>query len=206
MGGAIDISGQRFGRLTVIGRAPGLPRWHGKWLARCDCGAEKVAWAPHMRTGRTSSCGCVKREHLAKLSAAKVTHGRTNTVEYRIWGGIVSRCTDSNNKDWKNYGGRGIAVCERWRSFESFLADMGERPRNDLSIDRIDNEGHYEPGNCRWATPKVQMGNTRANVLYAYAGRTMPLCDWADESGINRMTLYWRFNQGWRGHRLFSRP
>lgn len=201
----IELTGQRFGRLTVLGRAPGLPRWKGKWQCRCDCGGEKVVWAPHMRTGRTSSCGCIKREHLAKLSAAKVTHGRTHTVEYRIWGGMINRCTDQNNKNWLSYGGRGIKVCQRWRDFANFFADMGERPSNGLSIDRIDNDGDYEPGNCRWATPKVQARNTRANVLYTYAGRTMPLCVWADESGLRRTIFYWRFAQGWRGHRLFSR-
>lgn len=144
--------------------------------------------------------------HLARLSAAKVTHGLSKSREYRIWGGIINRCTSERSKDWANYGGRGITVCDRWRTFENFLADMGTRPAHSMSVDRIDNNGPYAPGNCRWSTSKVQTRNSRANVLYAYAGRTMPLCDWADESGINRFTFYWRFKQGWRGHRLFARP
>jgi len=175
------------------------------WTCRCDCGGMTAAWGPHLHRGNTASCGCIKREHLAKLSAAKVTHGRTHTVEYRIWGGMIDRCTNTKGKDWANYGGRGITVCERWRSFENFFVDMGLRPSPKHSVDRIDNDGPYAPGNCRWATPKVQCGNSRQNVLYAYAGRTKPLCDWADESGINRITFYWRFKQGWRGHRLFAR-
>lgn len=206
MGAVIEISGQRFGRLTVLRRAPGFPRWKGKWLCRCECGGEKIARAPHLRAGRTASCGCIRKEVAAKLGASKATHGMFGSAEYGVWGGLIDRCTNRSGKNWRNYGGRGITVCERWLKFENFLADMGRRPSARHSIDRIDNDGHYEPGNCRWTTTRVQGRNRRTNVLYAYAGRTMPLCDWADESGINRLTFYWRFKHGWRGHRLFARP
>jgi hypothetical protein len=202
----IDISGQRFGRLTVLRRAPGLPRWKGKWLCRCDCGTEKLVWAPHMKAGATASCGCLHREQVARLSAAKVTHGMTQSTEYGIWGGMLDRCANPRSGGYARYGGRGIVVCERWHSFENFFADMGERPSKRHSLDRIDNEGNYEPGNCRWTTSAVQSRNRRDNALYSYGGRTMALCDWADESGLNRQTVYWRFRKGWRGHRLFSRP
>lgn len=199
-----SMIGTRFDRLTVIGRGG---RKYGQiaWACACDCGGYTIATTAHLRDGRKRSCGCIKREHVARLSAAKVTHGRTHTVEYRIWGGIIDRCTNPRGKDWANYGGRGIAVDPRWRVFENFLADMGRRPAPTLSVDRIDNDGPYAPGNCRWATHRVQSRNSRQNVLYEYGGRVKPLCDWADESGINRITFYWRFKQGWRGHRLFSR-
>ena len=144
-----------------------------------------------------------KRTQLARLSAAKITHGLTKSREYRLWTGIVNRCTNPRSKDWRLYGGRGITLCEGWRRFENFLADMGKRPIGSC-IDRIDNDRGYEPGNCRWTTARVQARNRRSSVLYEYAGRRLPLCQWADESGINRYTFYWRFSQGWRGHRLFS--
>jgi len=145
------------------------------------------------------------RAHLARLSAAKVTHGLTRSAEYSVWSSMIDRCTNCRSKDWSWYGGRGITVCERWKRFENFLADMGLRPAG-ATLDRIDNLQGYEPGNCRWTTIAVQARNRRSNVLYEYAGRKLTLSQWADECGINRYTFYWRFSQGWRGHRLFSRP
>jgi hypothetical protein len=160
----IDITGQRFGRLVAI--APTDRRVSGNvvWRFRCDCGVEKETPISNVRSGNTRSCGCFIRETRKKnLSPlATLTHGqsRPRSPTYRVWAGMIGRCLIPTDSSFKDYGGRGITVCDRWRRFEDFLADMGERPAG-RSIDRINNDGDYEPGNCRWATPTEQRLNQR---------------------------------------------
>lgn len=163
--------GKRFGRLVVVGSAAPLENGRSRWLCRCDCGVEKEVSASCLSQGRTKSCGCLRRENAAKRSpkanAARTKHGHAREDKgdrhplYRTWQGMRERCRDPGNVSYKYYGGRGITVCERWESFENFLADMGEKPSPDLTLDRIDNDGNYEPGNCRWATPEQQTKNRR---------------------------------------------
>jgi len=152
----------RFGRLVVI--EEGLliggagKKQRAACRVRCDCGSEFVVLRQSLRSGNTVSCGCKKREHLIAIAT---THGKSETVAYRIWSSMISRCNPSGA-----YGKRGIRVCDRWRgSFEAFLADMGERPSPRHSIDRIDNSRGYEPGNCRWATTYQQAQNTSRTRL-----------------------------------------
>lgn len=176
----IDIHGQRFGRLTVLGKSQTSQNGGSLWICRCDCGAEVIKNASNLRNGSTKSCGCLRsdasramganKEHIAKRSAKITQHGHKRrsamSPEYRTWLGMKRRCQDAKYKDFPNWGGRGIKVCERWdSSFESFLADMGPRPSADHSIDRIDPSGHYEPGNCRWATSVEQGGEHRRDLL-----------------------------------------
>jgi hypothetical protein len=163
---AVQMIGSRFGRLTVIASAPehrsqsGRTRKH--WLCECDCGARTVRLGEHLRSGRSTSCGCLRRELMASVGLANRKHGATKTVEFRIWQGLIQRCTNPHAPAWKNYGGRGIRVCETWlNSFESFLADVGLRPHPSLTLDRKDNDGNYEPGNVRWATRLEQTRNRR---------------------------------------------
>jgi hypothetical protein len=137
------------------------------------------------------------------------THGHSkgfrHTKVYSVWHLMVQRCTNPNCKGWKWYGSRGITVCDRWRSFENFLADMGEPPSPEHSIDRYpDNDGNYEPGNCRWATAKEQANNKRNNKLISYNGQTKTLQGWADMLGVKANTLNYRLRRGWTMERAFS--
>lgn len=159
-----DLTGQRFTRLLVL--RPSLPVFmSGKlrpaWKCLCDCGKTAICLGESLRTNHTKSCGCL---HLEKNRTNNLLHGHNRvgkrSPEYKSWDAMTQRTSNPNFIDYKNYGGRGIAVCERWRKFENFLADMGARP-DGMSLDRINNDGNYEPGNCRWATRMQQRQNAR---------------------------------------------
>jgi hypothetical protein len=155
-GKIIDLTGEKFGRLTVLAWHPsGIWRSRSQpmWLCRCRCGIERVVLGHHLRAGKTRSCGCFARER-------STTHGLSRTHVYRVWQGMKERCLNRRHRSYFNYGGRGIKVCERWLIFENFYADMGDPPPG-LSLDRINNNGNYEPNNCRWATQAQQLANRR---------------------------------------------
>ena len=154
--------GQRFGRLLVIGYSHVTKERSAAWECKCECGQIIVVRVQHLRSGHTQSCGCYNRERVRKalFKHGNAVRSQPKTPEYNSWYGMKSRCYEKNAKGYKNWGGRGISVCDRWRnSFPNFLADMGRKPSPDLSIDRIDNDGNYEPGNCRWATRSQQQRN-----------------------------------------------
>jgi hypothetical protein len=157
-----DITGQRFGRLIAEKIAGRDKQGAINWQCRCDCGVSTTVNGRQLRRGNTRSCGCLQIEW---ATAWQFVHGANRrhqqTVEYCAWLNARGRCRNPNNEKFADYGGRGIQMCARWESFENFLADMGRKPSPSLSLDRINNDGNYEPGNCRWATTSEQARNKR---------------------------------------------
>ncbi|HDR9048744.1 hypothetical protein ACSC95_19115 [Burkholderia vietnamiensis] len=196
--------GERFGKLVVLGEVPrtGVNR---KVSAQCDCGTIKDFVIHNLINGHTTSCGCQKLLAASKRS----THGHTRKNQfnrtYSVYRDMRTRCENPNYREFRLYGGRGIAVCERWReSYENFLADMGERPAGmTLERDRV-NES-YSPENCRWATPAEQAINKRNNVFIEYQGRRMTVSQWAAELGLDAKRLYYRVKQGWPPEKILAK-
>lgn len=187
--------GQRFTRLVVLGFVWGYRKSGKKFqlcVCRCDCGNIHKVSKYKLAGNAIKSCGCLLAE-LRLLGRPK--HGGRRKPEYRIYAHMKGRCKDLN---CEGYGGRGIKVCERWlESFVNFYADMGPRPTPKHTIERIDNDGDYEPGNCIWATRLTQNKNTRRSMKLTYNGQTKTASEWADDVGMPRYTLYYRINAGW---------
>lgn len=201
----MDISiGQSFGRLTVVEKLGLIPSsLNDRFTCICTCGAKKDFRGASLAYGYTRSCGCLRRE-ISRQRATK--DGRCSNPAlfplYRAWQGMVKRCNNPNDTGYKNYGGRGIRVCDRWMKFENFYADMGDRPSG-KSLDRYpNNNGNYEPGNCRWATSLEQMNNIRDNIFMVINGESKSIAEWSRELGVNRQTLYKRWYKKMRAERF----
>jgi hypothetical protein len=206
-----DLSGEQFGRLTVL-RREGRQRSYATWLCRCSCGTEVVVVSRFLVRGSTRSCGCLASEmsrERAKKQTHRRTHGRSKGDRtYTSWLHMRSRCLKPENPAFPDYGGRGITVCDRWKdSFENFLADMGECPEG-MSLDRYpDNDGHYEPGNCRWATAKEQARNRRNSRTLEFNGQRRTVAEWSEQTGISQQTIGQRIDRrGWSVERALTTP
>lgn len=188
-----DLHGKTFSHWTVI-RRNGKKNGHIAWECKCVCGNMRTIQRGHLVSGASTNCGCVAK---ANFRASVITHGASKTIEHATWCRIIDRCENKKLPCYKNYGGRGIKVCARWRhSFENFLEDMGYRPSNDHSIDRIDNEKGYSPSNCRWALRSEQMRNTRRKRVVTLNGKKMLLIEAAEIYGVNYGSVKWRLRQG----------
>lgn len=192
--------GDRYNFLTALedtGRKSGS---NARWKFLCDCGKTHECVAASVKRGLTKSCGCIRGK-----TANNLKHGKTGTQEYRLWRGIRNRCYNSDASHYKRYGARGIKMCARWQNFENFLADMGSKPSG-MSLERIDNNGDYEPDNCRWATPREQANNRSNNRRITFDGVTMNVNEWAAKLGISTPTLIRRLNKGWSIDRALKTP
>jgi len=196
MSARIEMAGMVVGRLTVLELAENDKRHRAQWLCQCSCGTTKVLGGIALRRKAILSCGCLRDE---KIAAVRRTHRMTRSPEYHVFSGMVARCENKKNGRYHRYGGRGIKVCSRWRdNFEVFLADMGERPSSKHTIERLDNDGDYEPGNCVWATRKQNDRNTstvKLNQALAADAKLVRnsgdnLSAWAREHGVSQATAW----------------
>lgn len=176
MGTTLDVTGQRFDRLVVTGRSERKSTSGALWVCRCDCGGEAVTNSLKLRNGLIKSCGCRKLEGLANLQHGHANKSRT----YRTWKEMRQRCRNPNSDKWEWYGGKGITICPEWNDFETFLADMGERPQR-MTLDRIDSNGNYCKENCRWATVREQSLNKTNTRRLSMFGETKTLVDWSED-------------------------
>lgn len=204
----LPILGARYDMLTVISEGVFRDKYRKTaYKCRCECGSENVYRSTHLRSGKIKSCGCQRQENFYKGWAEYCknclhTDSKKLKGAYKSWSGLKSRCLNPSNKAFKDYGGRGITVCERWlASFQNFLDDMGIRPEG-LTIGRIDNDGNYEPGNCRWETKKQQTNNTRMTIRID--GEALVL--FCEKVGVDAMTVRHRIKAGWDLEKAMSQP
>lgn len=189
----IDLTGRTVGKLTVIMRKGDL------WECRCSCGSVKLVSSKNLLRAHTKSCGCLVRE-------SNGSHLMSGTPTYNAWRAMIDRCSRPSHKQYARYGGRGITVAHEWQRFDGFLANMGVCP-DGLSLDRIDNDGNYEPGNCRWATNFVQSNNTHWNVFYELHGERKTVSQWARQYGLKPITIKNRIRLlGWTVENAITTP
>lgn len=202
----IDLTGQHFGRLTVIKRVESSGKHkRGMWLCKCECGKEIIVASDKLRSGHTKSCGCFSHECIASRSK---THGMSHTRIFKLWTAMRERCSCQSLISYPNYGGRGIKVCDEWQnSFVAFLDwSIANGYSDELSIDRIDVNGNYCPENCRWVTVKVQANNKRNSRMLTLDGETHTLAEWSELTGVKQATISIRLKKGWTVERALKEP
>jgi hypothetical protein len=201
-------NGTRFAKLVVVAYHSRNHLGRDSYECRCDCGKTKIVLAASLRSGNTKSCGCLQPETVSRTAA---THGMSRpghrAPEYSIWAAMKARCYNPNTEHYKDYGGRGIIVCQEWReSFETFIQDIGKRPSAKHSIERIDHNGNYEPSNVKWATTTEQTRNTRRNVMLTLNGETHCIADWSKILGFGRTRIWNRLKAGWSPEKALTTP
>jgi hypothetical protein len=198
-----NLSGLRYGRLTVLSYAGmiNVDTKRAAWRCRCDCGAKVIVLAKSLRNGLTKSCGCLKSD---KARARLLKHGACKSREYGAWCAIKTRCYNANTPTYKDYGGRGIYMADKWRhDFERFRRDMGPCPLG-YQVERIDNNGPYAPGNCKWANRFEQQANTRATKLIELNGQRHTTSEWERRLGFTSGTIKRRLQRGWTVERALT--
>ena len=205
MGRFEDLKGRRFGWLEAVSYSGTDRHRTALWLCRCKCGAEVIVPSTSLRSGNTKSCGCFNRSQIRERFSK---HGMSESRLYQIWSGMKARCLNVNAANYADYGGRGISICSEWlesfTAFEEWALQNGYR--DDLTLDRKDNDGPYCPSNCQWATMKVQSNNRRNGRIITYNGESHTLAEWVDITGINYNTLHSRLRRGWTLDAVFTSP
>jgi hypothetical protein len=199
-----NLIGKTFARLTVLSYHSIINR-KSHWLCQCTCGTILPVRLDSLKDGNTQSCGCQLIDSATKHGHSHSRPDKPPSRTYNTWQSMLERCIRPSNFKYPRYGGRGITVCERWLIFTNFLVDMGERPSG-MTIDRINNDGNYEPGNCRWATPKQQARNTSTNYMITYNGEKKSLPEWAEIHGLPRLVIRGRLQLRWSIERAFMTP
>lgn len=195
----LELHGRQFARLRVLGRSHKDKGQAWLWNCECECGVRVVVRGATLVAGRTSACAS------CSTAAANTTHGMSRTTLYRRWRAMHARISSPRHKGYHNYGGRGIMVCLRWQRFENFLADMGPSFSPELELDRINVNGDYEPGNCRWATRSQQQRNRRTNHMVTWRSHTLTVQEWAEMLGLCPNTIVHRLKRGWSVERTLSK-
>lgn len=200
----LKLDGKKFGRLTVLKfydiRTRKGNKKESRWLCKCDCGNETVVVGSSLKSGKTQSCGCLNKE---TTKAASITHGLSHEKLYFVWKAMIARCENKEHPSYKDYGGRGISVCKEWHSIETFVNWSKENGHKEgLELDRINNNGNYEPTNCRFTTRKKQTRNTRRNINVTIGEQTKTLTEWAEIYSLKRNTMQYRYYRGDRGKTL----
>lgn len=194
----IDVTGEKFGKLTAIRNSGFDKTSRSLWECICECGGTKTVTITKLRTGVVRSCGCLL------LEPRHVTHGKSDSSTFRTWANMKYRCSNPKNRDWKHYGGRGIKFCDRWKRFENFLEDMGDRPPG-KSLERINVNGDYEPSNCRWAGVREQQQNKRNTVRLTIGSQTKTISEWSEIYGVDPSMIAHRIRKKWPLERLFTK-
>ena len=182
MSKAENLIGIKFNKLTVIAESEKSKSGRPRWLCRCDCGNESIVLSYNLKNSAVKSCGCNSLEYISNLNKKHGNASKIKSSEYIAWESMNRRVNNPNYKFYKNYGGRGIAICSQWKNFEAFLEDMGKKPVG-TTLDRIEVNGNYEPANCQWATKEQQANNTRANKFITSNGITLTFSQWAKRLG-----------------------
>lgn len=193
-----DLTGEKIGRLTVIKRVENNKANNAQWLCQCECGKEIITTTANLKRRHSKSCGCLRKEHTSGINNNFYKHGMYNTKLYQTWHNMKQRCFNKNSSHYKNYGGRGIKVCNEWLEFMNFYNwAMSNEYSEGLTIDRIDVNGNYEPDNCRWVDNKTQCNNKRNNHLITYNGKTHTMMEWSRLLNIKYDVLRFRLKRGW---------
>ena len=193
----INLEGERFGRLVVLRRLENLRPGATRWLCKCDCGGTAITYTTNLKGGLCRSCGCLHIEAARERGFKSAKHGMCNTRLFRVWSNMKTRCYNKNNKSYERWGKRGIYVCDEWKNdFKAFYDwAMQSGYSDELSIDRIDNNGPYSPENCRWVTPLEQANNTRKTRFIEFGGERHSLHEWSRIVGVNVTTLFYRLKR-----------